>query len=336
MQEALFYTREPDEKAGCLLCPHSCLIANGHAGICRVRKNVEGKLYSLVYGHLAAIHSDPIEKKPLYHFHPGSRIMSIGTSGCNLRCSFCQNYHLSQEKHFIAPETAGISPEELVAKAAGLPGNIGIAYTYNEPTVFYEFMADVSLLAGTKGLKNVVVSNGFINPAPLAKLLPLTDAFNIDLKAFDDDFYRKVTGGSLEPVLNTLKAIIMAGKHLEVTFLLIPGLNDSVSGFESMTSWIATELGEQVPLHISRYFPAWKQETPPTPLSLLEEFSAIARKKLSWVYPGNIAGSKASSTWCPSCGSLLIRREQYSTGIIGLSQDGKCNRCGYGVPIVLG
>jgi pyruvate formate lyase activating enzyme len=335
MQEALFYTKEAESKVRCLLCPHHCLITDGYTGICDVRKNISGKLVTLVYGNLAAIHTDPIEKKPLYHFHPGSRILSVGTAGCNLRCSFCQNWHLSQGDPEYYEEKSALSPENLVENAAGIPGNIGIAYTYNEPVVFYEYMAHVSRLAKKKGLKNVVVSNGFIDPEPLQMILPDLDAFNIDLKSFNNTFYRRITGGKLEPVLQTLKAIAHAGKHLEITFLLIPGLNDSQDEFRGMVDWIYTNLGEHIPLHISRYFPAWKMTTPPTSVSMMEMFTAIAREKLTWVYPGNLSGSRDSSSWCPGCGALLIKREYYITEIVGLNREGQCTRCSKTIAVVL-
>ena len=335
MQEALFYTKEPENKISCQLCPHHCLIEEGHTGICKVRKNISGKLFSLSYGNLAAIHTDPIEKKPLYHFHPGSRILSVGTAGCNLHCSFCQNWHLSQGQPEPPVERSLVSPESLVLKATEIPGNIGIAYTYNEPVVNYEYMAGVSRLAKLKGLKNVVVSNGFIDQEPLEEILPHIDAFNIDLKSFNDDFYRRVTGGRLAPVLQSLKAIVHTGKHLEITFLLIPELNDSQNDFREMISWIVSELGSDIPLHISRYFPAWKLNIPPTSVSMMEIFTAIAREKLNWVYPGNVSGGRDSSTWCPGCRALLIRREQYNTEIINLKREGKCNLCGLSIPVIL-
>jgi pyruvate formate lyase activating enzyme len=335
MQEALFYTKEPEGNVRCLLCPHHCLITEGRTGVCHVRKNISGKLVTLVFGNLAAIHTDPIEKKPLYHFHPGSRILSIGTAGCNLHCSFCQNWHLSQGEPESPGEKSPLSPESLVAQSAEIPGNIGIAYTYNEPAVFYEYMTCVSRLAKIAGLKNVVVSNGFIDQEPLEKILPDIDAFNIDLKSFNDDFYRRITGGKLEPVLDSLKSIVHAGKHLEITFLLIPELNASQDEFREMVSWIASELGSHIPLHISRYFPAWKLKNPPTPVSMMETFTAIAGEKLNWVYPGNVSGSRDSSSWCPGCGALLIRREQYYTVIVNLDREGKCNRCGLNIPVIL-
>lgn len=334
MEEARYYAKEPDGKTRCLLCPHNCLIPDGKAGICRVRINRSGRLYSGVYGEIAAIHSDPIEKKPLYHFYPGSKIMSIGTAGCNLHCDFCQNYNLSQYEPCHSPRTRKITPRQLVQLALEDKENIGIAYTYNEPTVFFEMLTDTARMARTAGLKNVVVSNGFINPEPLKVLLESADAFNIDLKAFNDIFYKKVTGGSLLPVMDSLKMIHDAGRHLEITLLVIPGKNDSPEEFERMLEWIAGQLSPDIPLHLSRYFPSWKMELPPTPLHTLHDFAEMASSKLRFVYTGNVTGNQYSSTFCPDCQKLLIERQGYSCTIKGLTKDNKCSGCRNPVPII--
>lgn len=328
MPEAQFYTAVENGKVRCGLCPHDCLISDGNAGVCGVRVNRSGKLFSLVHGQVAAIHSDPIEKKPLYHFYPGRQILSVGTRGCNLRCAFCQNHNLSQWDAGTLMHDSPVSPAELVQQAISTGGNIGIAYTYNEPTVFYELMAETAALVHSAGLKNVVVTNGFINPGPLEKLLPLIDAFNVDLKSFSDDFYRQMTGGRLSPVLDTLKTIIYAGKHLEITFLVIPTLNDSEEEFREMVDWISLELGPDVPLHLSRYFPAWKLSLPPTPLSTLEKFTAIASEKMRYVYTGNVTTDLHSSTCCPRCHSRLISRKGYHVSLTGLTEEGTCLYCG--------
>lgn len=333
MKEAQFWSVESDKKVRCLLCPHQCLVADGKTGICRVRKNISGQMYSMVYGHLAAIHSDPVEKKPLYHFYPGHRILSTGTFGCNLHCTFCQNYDISQNDSGANRMNNEISPRELAEKASQIPGNLGIAYTYNEPTVFFEFMLDTAFEIKTMGLKNAVISNGFILPGPLEKLLPFIDAFNIDLKSFSDGFYRKMTGGSLDPVLGTLKAIVKAGKHLEITLLVIPSLNDSAEEFSRMTDWIRNELGPDIPLHLSRYFPSYKLSLPPTPMTALLQFAGMAREKLNYVYTGNISIGDYSSTFCPRCKAELIRRESYEVTITGLTSKGLCSECGEFIPI---
>jgi len=335
MKEASFYKKLDEEKVKCLLCPHLCQIQEGKTGICKVRINVKGKLMTQVYNRVAAIHSDPIEKKPLYHFYPGRNIISIGEVGCNLGCSFCQNYTLSQ----CSPETnsrfLSFSPRQLIDYALKTENNIGLAYTYNEPFTFYEFMFDCSKLASSNGLKNVVVSNGYINHEPLEKILPFIDAFNIDLKAFNDDFYRNYAKANLAPVLETLKHIITAKKHLEITFLAITDINDNPEEFSNMVDWIAKELGETVPLHISRYFPAYKMTNPPTPVSTLESFYEIAKGKLKHVYLGNLNDEKRSSTYCPSCGNIIVERKLYTIKANVLKNGSLCGFCSAETGIIL-
>jgi pyruvate formate lyase activating enzyme len=288
MRTALYFEKLEESKVECLLCPHNCVLKEGKAGICRVRRNVSGELVSENYGKLSALHIDPIEKKPLYHFYPGSKIFSVGSVGCNLKCNFCQNCDISQTGVSDFPWLKDFSAEELVNKAAGISENIGIAFTYNEPTVFFEFMLDSAKLSRQKGLKNVVVSNGFINEIPLNELLPWIDAINIDLKAFTDDFYKKQTQSQLEPVKQALKIIRKSGKHLELTNLVIPGLNDDEIIFKSMVDWIAQELGKDTILHISRYFPRYKSQIPLTSESTLKSLFKIAKEKLRYVYLGNV------------------------------------------------
>lgn len=328
MHEACCFTKEGEGKVRCRLCPHECVIPEGKVGACHVRVNRNGQLISLVYGQLAAIHSDPVEKKPLYHFYPGRQILSVGTHGCNLRCSFCQNYNLSQCDVDAPSRDFPITPSQLAHQAMSIPGNIGIAYTYNEPTVFYEFMVDVAELIHSAGLKNVAITNGFINSGPLLNLLPLMDAFNVDLKSFSDSFYRQMTGGRLAPVMDTLKAIVNAGKHLEITYLVIPTLNDSEEEFREMIDWISLELGPDIPLHLSRYFPAWKLSLPPTPESTLDNFADIAAEKLRYIYTGNVSTDIHSCTYCHECKTLLIKRLYYHTELSGVTGDGRCSHCG--------
>lgn len=328
MREAMYWTPVSDGKVRCELCPHECLIGEGKAGVCRVRVNRNGRLYSLVDGLLAALHTDPVEKKPLYHFHPGGQILSIGTRGCNLKCAFCQNYHISQEAPSAAGRDLTMSPGELATMAVSLENNTGIAYTYNEPTVFYEFMLETAREIRRAGLKNVAVTNGFISQAPLAELLPEMDAFNVDLKSFDDGFYRRMAGGMLAPVLETLRAIVAGEKHLEITFLVIPTLNDSEEEFLKMIGWISSELGSDIPLHLSRYFPAWKLHLPPTPVPVLERFACLAMEKMRYVYLGNVGETRFSSTFCPACHRELIRREGYQVTTDGLGSGGACRHCG--------
>ena len=327
MQNALFYTKLENNNVRCELCPWNCQLDSGQTGICKVRTNENGKLVSLVYNKVAALGTDPIEKKPLYHFYPGKNILSIGEVGCNLHCSFCQNHRISQ---CFADEFNGfhnITSEKIVNEALKTWNNIGLAYTYNEPITFYEFMFDTAKLAQKNGLKNVVVSNGYINTKPLKNLLPFIDAFNIDLKAFSDKFYRKQTNGNLEPVLNSLKTIAKSNSHLEITTLVIPNLNDNEKEFEEMVKWIASELGEQIPLHLSRYFPQYKMQEPPTSIKKLEAFYDIAKQHLQHVYLGNVSDKMRSSTYCSNCGGTLVERNGYKTEINGIDEKGNCKNC---------
>jgi len=335
MQEAQFYIKLENHNVKCDLCPWNCILKPGQTGVCKVRSNENGMLYTHVYNKIAAIGIDPIEKKPLYHFHPGMNILSIGEVGCNLHCSFCQNYRISQ---CFAAEFTGfqeIKSSQLVSRAMKIPQNIGIAYTYNEPFTFYEFMFDTAKLAHESGLKNVVVSNGYINPGPLEKLLPFIDAFNIDLKAFTEEFYRKHTRGKLESVLEVLKIIAKSIAHLEITNLVIPELNDNELQFEKMVKWIALELGNDVPLHLSRYFPQYNLNLPTTSHEKLESLYLIAKRQLQHIYLGNINDEKNSSTYCPKCGETLILRNRYNTSIQNMNNNCCCIKCGTSVNIVL-
>lgn len=271
-------------KIECKLCPHKCAVGLGMTGICGVRTNINGELIET--NAISAIAVDPIEKKPLYQFFPGKKILSIGAYGCNLRCKFCQNYQISQS----VPSSAKFqySADEIVTMAQQTSNNIGVAYTYNEPTVFYNFMLKTARLVKEAGMCNVMVSNGYINQEPLAELLKYIDAFNIDLKAFSEVFYRDVAGASLAPVLDTLLAIKNAQRHLEIAYLVIPGLNDSLDEVKLMFSWIAKNLGEETPVHINRYFPMYKMQNPPTPVNKLKEIKLLAEQQLKYCYIGNV------------------------------------------------
>lgn len=330
MKEALFYEKLEDEKVQCKLCPHLCILNEGLSGNCRVRTNKNGQLYSENYGKISGFHADPIEKKPLYHFFPGKKILSIGSVGCNLHCKFCQNYDISQSgiKDIITKE---LSPDSIVNDAMRMEDNIGIAYTYNEPLVFYEFMRDTALLAKQYKLKNVMVTNGYFEPEPLEKMLIFIDAFSLDLKAFTENFYKKMTLSGLEPVKRSLKTISRSKSFLEVTNLIIPGENDHIETFKEMIKWYAGELGENTVLHLSRYFPRYKLATPPTPTSKILELYNIASEHLNYVYLGNMITNKGSNTICPKCNKTLIEREAYHTKIIGLTKDGKCQNCSHSV-----
>lgn len=328
MKEALYYQRLEDGKVHCLLCPQDCVIAGGKRGFCGVRVNQNGTLYSEIYSRAMAAAMDPIEKKPLYHFYPGSLIYSLGTRGCNQRCDFCQNWHMLQPD----AATGAITAEEAVGEAAAR-GSVGIAYTYNEPTIWYEFVLECSQAARREGLVNVLVTNGSINPEPFAELAPFIDAMNIDVKSMEPEFYRKICKAKLEPVLATCRAARDAGIHVEITNLIIPTLNDSDELLTELVDFVVS-LGKEAPLHFSAYFPSYKMTIEPTPLATLERAREIAEKKLYYVYLGNVAVRDGANTYCPRCGNLLITRKGYGTSLQGI-EDGRCGKCGREVDVVL-
>jgi len=311
----------------CILCPHRCLIRPGERGVCGARENRDGKIHPVTAGILSGYALDPVEKKPLYHFFPGSSILSVGSYGCNLKCDFCQNYQISQN---VAGELSqGLNAVELVRRAAETPGNIGIAYTYNEPVIWFEYVMECARLSKVKGLRNVMVTNGYVNPEPLDELTGVIDAFNIDLKAFSNDFYRRYTGATLQPVLESIRRVASSGSHLEITTLVLPGLNDSPDDMRREASWIAENAGRSVPLHLSRYFPMYRRTTPSTPAGTILRLRDIAMEYLDYVYTGNMAGDDGGSdTRCPSCHSTVIRRSGYIIRPAGMTDDGKCGNCG--------
>ncbi len=282
MKEARFYKALDGDKVQCELCPHFCLIEPDKIGICKVRKNIKGRLYSLNYAKISSLALDPIEKKPLYHFHSGEYILSVGTSGCNLKCLFCQNWSISQE----TPDLKQISSEFLVQEAKS-NDSFGIAYTYNEPFIWYEFVFDTARLAKENGLRNVLVTNGFINPKPLKDMLQFIDAMNIDLKSIGNNFYKDYCKASLKPVLETIKTSSRYC-HVELTNLVISGLNDKEENFIQLRDWIYDNLGPDAILHISRYFPCYKMNIIPTPIDTLKKAQEIIGKKLRYVYLGNV------------------------------------------------
>jgi len=325
--EAKWYHYTGDGNVQCTLCPHNCTLGEGKTGICRVRKNTGGKLITNAYNLISSINFDPIEKKPLYHFFPGSTILSIGSFGCNMRCFFCQNCSISQTGTENDLPRELYTPEQIIQLAKKNPENIGIAFTYNEPIIWFEYMLEIALLAKKNGLVTVMVTNGFINPEPLDELLGCIDAFSVDLKAFSEEFYIKVTSSKLEPVKEALRKIRHSGKHLEVVNLLIPELNDEEQNFTTMAKWLASELGKETILHISRYFPHYKLDVEATPLNTIRTIKRIAEKYLTWVYAGNTYPD-ISETNCQHCGNNLITRVMYKTTINGLDKEGKCSSCG--------
>ncbi len=335
MKEASHYTPLEGGQVRCGLCPHGCLIEPGETGICLARTNREGKLVSDNYGKVTSLHADPIEKKPFYHFSPGGKVLSAGSYGCNLKCSWCQNAGISQSGNGHFASLPITYPEEILASLERFPFT-GLAYTYNEPVVWFEYMRDVARLVRAAGRKNVVVSNGFINADPLEELMELTDAFNIDLKAFSGEFYRRHTGGNLAAVLETLGSIRRKGRHLEITFLVVGGLNDDAAAFREMLGWISGELGNETILHISRYHPAWQLHAPATPLDVMRRFYDMGREHLSFVYLGNAPQLKGTSdTFCPACGIPAVERKGYHTDIKALDDSGRCMYCLEQLPFAL-
>ena len=329
--EARFYERTGPSDVQCRVCPRECVIGNGKRGVCGTRENRDGVLYSLVYGRVASLNVDPIEKKPFYHFLPGSQAYSISTAGCNMWCKFCQNWQLSQAKPEDLPSTT-MSPQD-VAREAGRYGARSIAYTYNEPTVFTEFVYDCAAAGRRVGVHSVVVSNGYINAEPLAKLCEVISGYKVDFKAFSQKFYREVTGGERDNVLATIKRLKNAGIWMELVHLTIPTLNDGEDDFRAMGDWLMGEVGPDVPVHFTRFYPMYRLTTlPVTPVSTLERAREILiNKGMHYVYVGNVPGHPANSTYCPHCGDEVIKRIGYRVDTLRL-KDGACSRCGTKIP----
>jgi len=326
-----YFTSLEGGKIQCRLCPRQCRVSIGKRGFCRVRENREGKYYTLVYGNPCAVHLDPIEKKPFFHLLPSTSSLSLATVGCNFQCKFCQNWEISQ----AAPEDVyNIDfPPEAVVKKAKETGAQSVAYTYVEPTIFYEYMLDTARHVKKAGLLNVYHSNGYINPEPLRNLCKVLDGANIDLKGFTESFYRELCSGELAPVLNSLKILREEKVHLEITNLIIPTKNDEMAVIKEMCAWIKKELGPETPIHFSRFSPLYKlRSLPPTPVSTLERAREVAQSAgLEYVYIGNVPGHDGEHTYCPKCKKLLIRRTGFMVAEIHLKQ-GKCGFCGKPIP----
>lgn len=309
----------------CLLCARRCTIKSGQRGTCRARMNVSGELRSLVYGRPVAVHVDPIEKKPFYHFLPGTTAYSLGTAGCPLRCKFCQNWQLSQSspEDFDQPFTP---PTRLVSAAAGEAPVI--AFTYNEPTVFTEYLLDVASEARRRKLRSVMVSCGFMNEAPLAEICRSLDAIKIDLKGFSETFYRTACGAALQPVLRSLKQIATSGVHLEIVNLVVPTLNDSDKDLQALASWVSGELGPDVPVHFTRFHPDYQLlNLSPTPIATLERARDIAMARgINYAYVGNVPDHPGNHTYCPSCKKAVVERTGFFVTTMHL-KDGRCAYC---------
>ena len=319
---ALYYDKFPDGAVSCQLCPHTCFLRNGNVGLCGARKNRNGALLALTYGEVTGSMIDPVEKKPLYHFLPGSKVFSIGGWGCNFKCIYCQNSAISQSESPTVP----MSPGE-VAKHALENGSIGVAYTYNEPIIAIEYLLDCCRAVRKAGGKNILVSNGFIMPKPLADLTPLLDAVNIDVKAFNNEFYAKLCGGKLEPVLESVA--YLAGKvHMELTNLLIPDANDAIPELEDLAAWIAENCGRHTPCHLTAYHPSYNYSRAATTEAHLKNARYIFRKRLDYVYLGNVSIPGASDTVCAKCGNTVIKRVVFAVDAAGMNPDGSCAKCG--------
>lgn len=330
MHKAVLYEKLDKNRVRCNLCAHRCVVAEGRLGVCSVRKNDGGELYTLVYGRCISRGVDPVEKKPLYHFYPGTGAYSIATPGCNFRCQWCQNAdiaHMPREWGKIAG--SDIQPDEIVSSAYH-SGSRSIAYTYTEPTIFFEYAYDIARIAHDKGLANIFVTNGYMTPEMLDYFHPYLDAANVDLKAFREKTYHRLVGAGLSPILDSMKKMKQQGVWLEVTTLVIPDVNDDSSELREAAQFIAAELGEDVPWHLSRFFPSYQMtDRPPTPVLTLQKAYDIGKEAgLQFVYLGNVAGE--SNTNCSNCGALLISRQGYWIKENNL-HDSTCPSCGSAV-----
>jgi pyruvate formate lyase activating enzyme len=331
VRTAMYYEPFDKEHIHCLLCPRGCVITDGLRGNCGVRENRGGKLYTLVFGRPCTYHNDPIEKKPLFHFLPGTNAFSIATAGCNIECKFCQNWQISQAR----PEEVSsvrMLPERVVdmAMKAGCPS---IAYTYTEPVIFYEYMYETAKLGKGKGVRSVMITNGFIKEKPMRELCKHLAAVKVDLKAFSEKFYRDICDGTLKPVLETLTLLKEVGIWHEIVVLIVPTLNDGEKETIELCKWVKEELGPDVPVHFTRYHPTYKiKNIPSTPVKTLERARTIAVEEgLKFAYVGNVPGHRWENTYCPRCGEILINRIVYHTDASGL-KDGTCKHCGCPIP----
>lgn len=329
--EARFYKKHPDREIECLLCPRYCKLGDKERGYCGVRENKNGTYFTLVYGKACTVAVDPIEKKPLFHFMPGSSALSLATAGCNVNCKFCQNWEISQ----VRPEQVRHVdfPPAAVVRAAKQYNTPVIAYTYSEPIVFYEYMYDTSVEARKKGIRNVVITGGHVNPEPIEELTTVVDAIKVDLKAFTQDFYADYVRGELQPVLDAIKIISQNKIWMEIVYLVIPTLNDSENEIRRLSQWIFKAVGPDVPLHFSRFHPMYLlKNLPPTPISTLEKARDVARKEgINYVYIGNVPGHEAENTYCPKCFNMCIERRGYAVKKENV-KNGKCKFCDNPIP----
>lgn len=333
IKEGVLYDELPGKKVKCNICSHRCTISEGKTGICRTRQNREGKIYTLIYNIVSSEAVDPIEKKPLYHFLPGTLSYSLGTIGCNFRCQHCQNWNISQASP-VDSHTFEITPETAIKRALA-SGSKSIAWTYNEPAIWHEYTFDSAVLAKEAGLKTIYVTNGYITPEALRRMAPYLDAFRVDIKSFSEDFYKKTCGARLAPVLESTKLAKELGMHVETITLIIPTKNDSKEEITHIVRWVHDNLGEDTPMHFTRFHPMYKMDSLyPTPIETLEMAYDIAKNEgMRFVYLGNVAGHKYENTYCPKCNTLLIDRNGFRVSRIN-TMDGKCPDCGEEIPIV--
>ncbi|MBP7654751.1 AmmeMemoRadiSam system radical SAM enzyme [Candidatus Dependentiae bacterium] len=329
LKEAKYYEKLEAGRILCLLCPKECVIEEGEQGDCRARANIDGKLYSLVFGRPVTMALDPIEKKPFFHFFPKSSTFSIATAGCNLHCINCQNWNISQLNPFDMRAITAVEPEQIVEYAKKSKSDI-ISYTYNEPVIYYEYVLETAKIAKKQGLKNAIVSAGYINEEPLRELCKYIDAATIDVKGMSENFYRSFTTAKLKPVLESLKILKQENIWLEVSYLIITGANDSDNEIKKFVSWIKVNLGEDVPVHFLRFFPNYKlKNKPPTPEhTMIKAFNIAKSEGLKFVYIGNLDSDK-TNTYCPGCGKLIAERKGYNIKSLKISNSGTCEFCGY-------
>ncbi|MEA2065913.1 MAG: AmmeMemoRadiSam system radical SAM enzyme [Thermotogota bacterium] len=330
MKPAIYFDELENSMLECLLCPHHCRIKPGDAGICGARINRNGMLYSLNYGELTSISMDPVEKKPFYHYRPGKSVLSVGSWGCNMKCPHCQNWGIATKR----PRHIQLVKPTQLLRIIDSEDSWGVAFTYNEPTVFFEFILDTARVAAKTGIETLLVTNGYIESDPLELLIQSVSAMNIDLKGWNDDYYLKELGAKKEYVLKTIERAVEVGVHVEITTLIVTDKNDSLEELEEEFKWLSS-LSKDIPLHLTRYYPAHKAEMPATNVKLMKEAHKIAKKYLNYVYLGNIPEMEEGNTYCPECGALLIRRKGYNIELEKLDEKGRCTECGKEIPIIL-
>ncbi len=330
MKPAIYFDELENSVLECLLCPHHCKIKPGDAGICGARMNRNGMLYSLNYGELTSIGMDPVEKKPLYHYRPGKSVLSVGSWGCNMKCPHCQNWSIATKR----PRHIQLVKPTQLLRIIESEESWGVAFTYNEPTVFFEFILDTARVAAKTGIETLLITNGYIESDPLELLVQSVSAMNIDLKGWNDEYYLKELGAKKEYVLRTIERAVEVGVHVEITTLLVTGKNDSLEELEEEFKWLSS-LSKDIPIHLTRYYPAHKAEMPPTDIKRMKEAREIAKKYLNYVYLGNISETEGGNTYCPECGALLVERKGYSIELVKLDEKGRCSECGKEIPVIL-